>query len=92
MWNMSLMVFIIVNKSQRNTKTNTALVFVSNIWPLCSMASLVQKHKVLKCFSSQTGENVFGWAYFQHSNNQFLVFQWVYIIAVKCTVLYLSLS
>lgn len=92
MWNVSLMVFIIVNKSQRNTKTNTALVFVSNIWPLCSMASLVQKHKVLKCFSSQTGENVFSWAYFQHSNNQFLVFQWVYIILVKCTVLYLSVS
>lgn len=92
MWNVSLMVFIIVNKSQRNTKTNTALVFVSNIWPLFSMASLVQKHKVLKCFSSQTGENVFSWAYFQHSNNQLLVFQWVYIILVKCTVLYLSLS
>lgn len=39
MWNMSLMIFVIVNKSQRNTKTNTALVFVSNLWPPCSMAS-----------------------------------------------------
>lgn len=50
---MSLMVFIIVNKSQRNTKTNTALVFVSNLTSLLygfPRSVFVQKHKVLNVF------------------------------------------